>query len=399
MQATQSQVIQNPDGTYDTPVGVGGSINMNTGQLITSANTAPTSSTTYTQPNYPATPDISTLATSYTPLAPTAQETQESDLTTRLQALNDQLSGKPAAQTAADTAAGVDTITQAINDNNTAVKQLQNDTAAAKLQQENRFAPTFAISGEQGAIDRSSAVKALQLSSISDVLQNNLVAAQAKSKAAVDAQYGPIEAEIAAKTANLQLIQNDPATTLADKNRAQQQLLVLQNQSDQVAQARTDATNVQKVVQDAGTNSANFVPTKDYPTLSTALHAIASAKSPNDALAIQAETGLQAKAKLDTSVQEINGRKVLVDNQTGATVKDLGAATTGSSNAKDQANDVAAAILDFQNQIQQKGWAGANPDAYNYYRTQLANTYGAAAALALDKAMSDAGITVDYTNK
>ncbi len=37
--------------------------------------------------------------------------------------------------------------------------------------------------------------------------------------------------------------------------------------------------------------------------------------------------GTETAPKLDTSIVEINGRKVLVDNQTGATVKDLGAAT------------------------------------------------------------------------
>lgn len=366
---------------------------------INSTSTTPATPITPVTPTQTSVPDISNLDTKYTPLTATPQETQESSLSSRIQSLNDSLSGKSAYQTQQNTAAGVDQITQAINDNNTAVKQLQNDTSIAKLNQENRQAPTFAISGEQGAIDRSSAVKALTLSSISDVLQNNLVAAQHKADAAVAAQYGPQEAELAAKTANLKLIQNDPSTTLADKNRAAAQQLVLNKQAADIAQAKDDRASVLKIVADAGQNNTTFTPSAKYPTLAMALSAIASAKDPITALQIQAAAGLNAKAKLDTSITEIGGRRVLVNNQTGATIKDLGAATGGGLTPKDQANDVASAVLDFQKQMQQKGWAGANPEAYNYYRASLASTYGASAALALDKAMSDANITVDYTNK
>ena len=45
------------------------------------------------------------------------------------------------------------------------------------------------------------------------------------------------------------------------------------------------------------------------------------------------------------------------------------------------------------------GWAGANPDYYNYYASQLKKNYGASAVLSLDKAMNEAGISVDNTNK
>lgn len=77
--------------------------------------------------------------------------------------------------------------------------------------------------------------------------------------------------------------------------------------------------------------------------------------------------------------------------------KAAGSSTT-ATNAQ-QADDVASAILDFQNQMTQKGWAGANPEAYSYYRDQLTQLYGASAALALDAAMRTAGIVVDNKNK
>lgn len=95
----------------------------------------------------------------------------------------------------------------------------------------------------------------------------------------------------------------------------------------------------------------------------------------------------------------------LYQYQVDATGKIIGRPTvvasnpSGKENPKEKANDIASAILDFQSQIQKKGWAGANPEAYNYYKNELVKTYGAAAALELDKAMTDAGISVDYGNK
>lgn len=64
--------------------------------------------------------------------------------------------------------------------------------------------------------------------------------------------------------------------------------------------------------------------------------------------------------------------------------------------AETKANDVAAAIIDFQTQMDKRGWRGANPDAYRDYKKQLTSLHGASAALELDKKMDELGITVDY---
>lgn len=80
----------------------------------------------------------------------------------------------------------------------------------------------------------------------------------------------------------------------------------------------------------------------------------------------------------------------------GATPAKLSPSEQQSQQTQAQNDDVASAVVDFETQMQQKGWRGANPDAYNYYRSELTKLYGASAALALDKAMKDAGIEVDY---
>lgn len=108
---------------------------------------------------------------------------------------------------------------------------------------------------------------------------------------------------------------------------------------------------------------------------------------------------------LSTTTRDDGGTKyadVITKDQTGkVSVQSIpiGTSTSATGNSASQKNDIASAIIDFQNQMKDKGWAGANPDAYQSYKTQLMNTYGAAAGLALDAAMSTAGITVDTTNK
>lgn len=67
-------------------------------------------------------------------------------------------------------------------------------------------------------------------------------------------------------------------------------------------------------------------------------------------------------------------------------------------NSAEKADDIASAIIDFQTQMEKRGWAGANPEAYAHYRNQLVEMYGASAALDLDKAMYDLGISVDRAN-
>lgn len=72
---------------------------------------------------------------------------------------------------------------------------------------------------------------------------------------------------------------------------------------------------------------------------------------------------------------------------------------TTESLKKEQANDVAEAVDRFKVDMRTRNWAGANPDEYEMYKNYLSSTYGFAAVAALDKAMADAGISVDYENK
>lgn len=113
----------------------------------------------------------------------------------------------------------------------------------------------------------------------------------------------------------------------------------------------------------------------------------------------------ESKAPDYKLVTNDNGDVTALDPATGQVVwvqKGVGNKQTGKepkdTTAKDKANDIATAILDFKSQMETKGWTGAKPEAYKYYRDQLINLYGASAALELDKAMQEQFIPVDNGN-
>jgi hypothetical protein len=58
-------------------------------------------------------------------------------------------------------------------------------------------------------------------------------------------------------------------------------------------------------------------------------------------------------------------------------------------------NDIASSVLNFRDIVKQNGWAGIDPTQYQGLVTILKNKYGAAAVLKLEKALEDAGLSVD----
>lgn len=274
------------------------------------------------------TPDISSLMISETP----AQK-QQDELGNLIIGLNNQEAGKSAFQTEQNNLAGVDGIQQSINDLNTSALQLKNDTAAAKLQTEGAGggAPRFVVSADQANIDRAAAVKALTLSSLSDVLGNNLVAAQHKADQAVAAKFGPIEAQIDAYTKNLQIIANSPSTSVQEKNQATQLQVALSEYSAKVADQKAQATAILTAAQDAAKNAQYFTATTQYPTVASALSAIANAKDPASASAIAATTGMVTPPKLQFVSGTENQAAGYFNPDTGEFVRTGGGGSNGSS--------------------------------------------------------------------
>lgn len=375
---------------------------------ITSAQLAPQTPFNVVQPT--PTPVYNTSQLGASPITPplteTAGQQQQTSLSQQLEALTTQDAGKAAFTTTQENNAGIPGLQQAQNDLNTKLTTLKTQAQQIPLIDQNNGVGRMSVAGISGQDTvnlRNNAIQSLAVSAQIDATNGLLSSAQQKVTEAVNQQYGPIEAQMAALEANLKNIANDPQTTIDEKNQAQTQLDAVNAQKDQIAQAKADQTTIYKTANDAASNIASFTPTSEYPTAATAISAISQAKTPTDALNIATATGLTTKAS--TAAPKIIGdaKGGYYEVQPDGSITPIKAGTGGtggtSGTAAAQKNDIASAVEDFQTQIQQKGWAGANPDAYNYYKSELIKQYGPAAGTALDAAMKAEKITVDYTNK
>lgn len=212
-------------------------------------------------PQYPPIPDLnsinSQLNSSYTP---TSQEQKQSDLSTRLQDINQQLTGESAFKTQQAQQYGLLNTTDAngntvyqdpeLKDLNTKLTFLMNQAKAIPLQLQQNTAGHLVDSGafnniETGAL-RNNAIQALQVSSTIAAKQGMLQTAEMYINQAVTQKFGPLEAEQKALTANIALIKNDPTTTLQEKQRADQQASLIQQRTDAIALEKQNYEDAQK---------------------------------------------------------------------------------------------------------------------------------------------------------
>lgn len=240
--------LVNPNKDFQQNVGT---INSTTlAQTPSVAYSSPTP-TTLNSSSLASTPSVNYQAPAPTPIYPvaglnstdpasvlneTAPEKQANDLTTQLEALNNRLVGEQATQTANENAQGVPTLNKDITDLSAKLSGLKNESLAIPLQLQDashgRGVTTSGLAPIQTAALRQNAIKSLSVASQLEATRGNLTTALDLADRATKQEFDPIREEIAAKTANLKLIMESPAYSLADKKRAQTQL-DLQNKKKQ----------------------------------------------------------------------------------------------------------------------------------------------------------------------
>lgn len=221
---------------------------------ITSSSLAQTNPISPVQPESTPTYPVASLGTINTtssatpPLQMTAQEQQQSEIAKQLADLNQQESGKAQYQADLYKQAGFgmtyDANGNIVPDAGTAdlsakLKSLQNEALAIpqqlQLEASGRGITAGGLQPIETAALRNNAIQALGVSSLIAAKNGQLETAQHLVNNAIIQKYGPIEAKIKALQANLELIKNDPATSLADKNRAQAQLDIQNKKAADVA--------------------------------------------------------------------------------------------------------------------------------------------------------------------
>ena len=285
---------------------------------ITSAILNPSPTIPYVMPKPTPVPSVDGLDSSGN-LTLTQPEKQASDLSTRLQALNDSLVGKSAFQNDQETEAGIPQLRTTQNDLKTQLLQLTNEAKAIpnqlQLDATGRGVTAGGLAPIQSGALRENAIKALNVSSLLDATNGLLASAQDKVDRAAKAKYDPIQEEIDAATKNLDLILKSPNATVADKNRANAQLQLQKQKQDQLDQDKQNTKDVNAVALEAAKNGAD----------AATLQKIMATKNQAEAIAAAGDS-LKTPS---TQVVDLNGTKTLVDTKTGATIKVLSSPSSG----------------------------------------------------------------------
>lgn len=105
------------------------------------------------------------------------------------------------------------------------------------------------------------------------------------------------------------------------------------------------------------------------------------------------------KKTKDTADQAYKDR-VLAETIRNNTLDSVKSNTPSTTETKAQIevnkkNDIASAILNFRNIMKQNNWLGINPEQYAGLVSIIKSKYGANAVLELEKAIADAGLSVD----
>lgn len=259
----------------------------------------------------------------------------ESDLQSKineLMNLNTDLAGKTAYQSNLE-ANNTDLQAQrkTESDLSAQLKLLQNEAANIPNQIQVDAAGRLMTKGGAAPLEASAlrinSIKANTVGALLAATQGKIAYAQGLIDKAVNAEYGPKEAQQKALMANLDLIIKSPEYTEAVKKRAQAQLDIQTAKTEQLAQDKANKTAILKTATDAASNGAD----------ATTIEAIKNAKTPLDAVKA-AGSFLQSKTE-KTQIVEAGGRKMLIDTTTGNTIKDLGAVTeTGKGTEIVEAN-------------------------------------------------------------
>lgn len=286
----------------------------------------------------PIMPPVDTSGLSSFPeLTMTPEQKKSSDLTNSTQGLYNSLVQKPADQTVANTTFGVDIAQANINDLGAQLTRIKNEAAAIDPLMRNDLLKngtqlSSIYQGQRNERINQNAIEALGVSTLLAASQGQLANAQRMADKAVAAKYGPIEAQIAANTANLELIKNDPASTIAEKNQAQKLIDNQKLKAERVAEDKVNAAAIWKVATEASADSASFIPNATYRTATQALDAISKAPTKEEALSIATQAGL-----IKTTAPKIIGTAktgyFTYDSATGQTerIGSTGSGITGSN--------------------------------------------------------------------
>lgn len=287
-----------------------------------------------------ATKDIATtIAESTKPQ--TAEQIAAKAATDELSGLYAQDTGQKAATAAEEAALGVPGMTKQLNDINSEINIKNAEYDQLNTDIEGKPIPLVFQTGQKAQVAKQRASEIGLLVARAQAVQGNLTLAKESAAKAVDLKYEAVEDQIKVKLAQLALLK----PTLDKQDAAQADFLAEQHKAelDKIAEEKAktkDYLNI-SLSNQVKTPYTNYLGTwfnsrtgEGYATPED-FYKASGYKSFAEAYAAGGVTdvsGIPAAKK--TQIVEANGRKLLIDEMTGATIRDLGYAGSGVDGEK-----------------------------------------------------------------
>jgi hypothetical protein len=184
-----------------------------------------------------------------------ALDAQGSQIQNDIVAAGDKLATKSARKSALENDQNIPQLNSQLNEINNLIRGVQNDAFAATNKSEDRKAPTFAILGEQAAIDRQRAVKVYGFAAAAEAIQGNIALANDYVSRTLDAEFGHLEQDIENK--KFLLTQNKDKFNREEARAAETRQVELDKQKEALAAAKKDKSDILQIMLTAAQNGAD----------------------------------------------------------------------------------------------------------------------------------------------
>lgn len=222
-----------------------------------------------------------------------------------------------------------------LQDINTQITQKMNEYNArvAALPGQGRGITTGIIQGQTDREKRLAATEIGALSSIAQTLQGNIALAQQTAKDTVDAEFAPYETEI--KQLQTLIEANKDRMTTAEKRRAEQVQITLDERARLLGEQKTERNNVLALAQEAAKNGADNTTIQNILSKKTTEEATQSAgsflSSPTKEFGVIGQQYDENTGTFKNVYGFIDKNKGTVSNISGQNVGTTGSYSTGGS--------------------------------------------------------------------
>lgn len=218
------------------------------GQTITAESLAPAEAPAFETPEPTYVPDLSYLGALGKTAELSPEEESAQSLSDRMLELTKPLAGKDQYQMEQEQASGLPGFQAQERDLQARLTGYVNESRAIPLQIQQEFAGRGATAGGVAPIQtariRENAIKALTVKSLLEATRGSIASAKDNADRAVALKFAPMEAEMKALEKNLEIIQKSPAYTQAEKKRALEQSLILEERKTAQAQKKEDESAI-----------------------------------------------------------------------------------------------------------------------------------------------------------